>query len=208
MPVVKVINRENKPVGEMTLSDKVFAAKINKHLLWEAVQSHLQNLRQGNASTKTRGEVSGGGKKPWKQKGTGRARAGSNRSPLWYHGGVSFGPKPRDYTWEMPKQLRRQAMRCALSAKLADGELLVLDDLKLQAAKTKEMASFLKKVSPSGRTTVVLGGPDASIQLSSRNLKSVRILVPQNINTYDLIDCQCLLLTKAAVTKIEESLSR
>lgn len=208
MAVVKVVNRENQPVGEMTLSDKVFAAKLNTHLLWEAVQSHLANVRRGTSSTKTRGEVSGGGKKPWKQKGTGRARQGSIRAPHWYHGGVSFGPKPRDYTWEMPKQARRQALRCALSAKLADGEMVVLDELILTAPKTKEMASLLKKVSPEGKTTLVTGGPDETIQLSSRNLKTLRILNPQNINTYDLIDCRRLLLTRTAVTKIEETLSR
>jgi len=208
MPVVKVVNSENQPVGEITLSDKIFAAKVNTHLLWEAVQSHLQNVRRGTSSTKTRGEVSGGGKKPWKQKGTGRARAGSNRSPLWYKGGITFGPKPRDYTWEMPKQARRQAIRCALSAKLADGELTVLDEMTLVAPKTKEMAAILKKVSPEGRATLVLGTPDEKVQLSSRNLKALRVLNPQNINTYDLIDCNRLLLTRAAVTKIEESLSR
>jgi large subunit ribosomal protein L4 len=208
MPVVKVVNQDNQAVGELTLSDKVFGVKVNTHLLWEAVQSHLQNLRRGTASTKTRAEVSGGGKKPWKQKGTGRARAGSNRSPLWYKGGISFGPKPRDYTWELPKQLRRQALRCALTAKLADGEVMVLDELKLTAVKTKTLAGVMKKLVPTGKTTLVLGQPDENVRLSSRNLKTVRVLNSQSINTYDLIDCDRLLLTKAAVTSIEETLSR
>lgn len=208
MPLVKVVNRENQPVGEMTLSDKVFAAKVNTHLIWEAVQSHLANIRRGTASTKTRGEVSGGGKKPWKQKGTGRARSGSTRSPIWTKGGTSFGPKPRDYTWEMPKQARRQAMRSALSAKLAGGEITVLQDLVLPAIKTKDMALLLKKVSPEGRTTLVLGGPDERVRLSGRNLRALRILNPQNLNTYDVVDCRRLVLTREAVTKIEESLNR
>ncbi len=208
MPLVKVVNRENQPVGEMTLSEKVFAAKVNAHLVWEAVQSHLANVRRGTASTKTRGEVSGGGKKPWKQKGTGRARAGSNRSPVWIKGGASFGPKPRDYTWEMPRQARRQAMRSALSAKLADGEITVLQDFTLPAIKTKDVATILKKVAPDGRTTLVLGAPDDKLRLSARNLKALRVLNPQNLNTYDVVDCRRLLLTQSAVTKIEESLNR
>jgi large subunit ribosomal protein L4 len=208
MPVIKMVNQENQPAGELNLSDKVFAVKVNKHLLWEAVQSHLLNVRRGTASTKTRGEVSGGGKKPWKQKGTGRARAGSNRSPLWYKGGVTFGPKPHDYQWDLPKQARREAIRCALTAKLSDGELLVVDALKLTAAKTKEMAAVLKKLNPAGKTTLVLGEKDDAIRLSGRNLKSLRILNPENINTYDLIDCDRLLITRSGVTKVEESLSR
>lgn len=208
MPVVKVVNRDNQPVGEITLSDKIFAAKVNGHLLWESVQSRLANARRGTASTKTRGEVSGGGKKPWRQKGTGRARAGSNRSPLWYHGGTMFGPKPRDYTWEIPRKLRRQAMCCALTAKLADQELIVLDELTLPAAKTKEMAKVLKTFNPNGRTTLVLGQTDPAVRLSGRNLKTLRILNPQNLNPYDLLDCDRLLVTRAAVNKIEEQLSR
>jgi large subunit ribosomal protein L4 len=208
MPVIKVVNQDNQPVGELSLSDKVFGVKVNKHLLWEAVQSHLQNIRRGTASTKTRGEVSGGGKKPWKQKGTGRARAGSSRSPIWYKGGITFGPKPRDYTWDLPKQARREALRCALTAKLADGELLVLDALKLTAAKTKEMAAVLKKLNPAGKTTLVLDQKDDAVRLSGRNLKSLRIINLENINTYDLLDCDRLLLTRSGVGKVEESLSK
>ncbi len=208
MPVIKVVNQANQPVGDLTLSDKVFAVTVNRHLLWEAVQSHLQNVRRGTASTKTRGEVSGGGKKPWKQKGTGRARAGSSRSPLWYKGGVTFGPKPRDYSWDLPKQARREAIRCALTAKLADGEILVVDAIKLSASKTKEMASVLKTLNSNGKTTLVLGEKDEAIRLSSRNLKGLRILNPENINTYDLIDCDKLLMTRSGVTKVEESLSK
>lgn len=208
MPVIKVVNQDNQPVGELSLSDKVFGVQVNKHLLWEAVQSHLQNIRRGTASTKTRGEVSGGGKKPWKQKGTGRARAGSSRSPLWYKGGITFGPKPRDYSWDLPKQARREALRCALTAKLADGELMVLDTLKLTATKTKAMAAILKKLNPTGKTTLVLDEKDEAVRLSGRNLKSLRILNLENINTYDLIDCDRLLLTRSGVTKVEESLSR
>jgi large subunit ribosomal protein L4 len=206
--MIKVVNQDNQPVGELSLSEKVFGVKVNKHLLWEAVQSHLQNVRRGTASTKTRGEVSGGGKKPWKQKGTGRARAGSSRSPLWYKGGITFGPKPRDYSWDLPKHARREALRCALTAKLADGELLVLDALKLTAAKTKEMASVLKKLNPAGKTTLVLAEKDEAIRLSGRNLKSLRILNLENLNTYDLLDCDRLLLTRSGVTKVEESLSK
>ncbi len=208
MPTVKMVNQDNQPVGELTLSDKVFAAKNNSHLVWEAVHSYLANRRRGTASTKTRGEVSGGGAKPWRQKGTGRARAGSNRSPLWFKGGITFGPKPRDYSWEMPKRMRRQALRCALSAKLADGEMVILDDIKLAAVQTKAMAALLKKISARGRTTLILGEADEKVSMSGRNIPRLRILRSENLNTYDLLDCDRLLLTRAAVTRIEENLNR
>lgn len=208
MPVVKVVNCENQPAGEVTLSDKVFGAKVNRHLLWEAVQSHLANKRRGTASTKTRAEVSGGGAKPWRQKGTGRARAGSNRSPLWIKGGVTFGPRPRDYTWEMPKKMRRQALRSVFSAKVADNEMVVLDELKLTEIKTKVMAGLLKNLKLDGKTTLVMDKRDEKIRLSSRNLADLQILNPENINTYDLVNCDHLLLTREAITRIEEQLCK
>ena len=208
MPVVKVVNSENKPVGEVTLSDKVFGAKVNRHLLWEAVQSHLANKRRGTASTKTRAEVSGGGAKPWRQKGTGRARAGSNRSPLWIKGGVTFGPKPRDYTWELPKKMRRQALRSVFSAKVADGEMVVLDELQLKEIKTKMMVGLLKNLKLAGKTTLVMANRDEKVRLSGRNLSDLHILNPENINTYDLVNCDHLLLTREAITRIEEQLSK
>jgi large subunit ribosomal protein L4 len=208
MPMIKVVNRENKSVGEMTLSDKVFGAKVNQHLLWEAVQSHLANKRRGTACTKTRAEVSGGGAKPWKQKGTGRARAGSNRSPIWTKGGVTFGPKPRDYTWEMPKKMRQVALRSVFSAKVADGEVLVLDELTFPEVKTKEMVKMLQQLNLKGRTTVVLDKQDEKVRMSGRNIQKLQILNPQNLNTYDLINCDHLLLTREAITQIEEKLSK
>jgi len=208
MPVIKVVNLENQPVGEMNLSEKIFGAKVNQHLLWEVVQSHLACKRRGTASTKTRGEVSGGGAKPWRQKGTGRARAGSNRSPLWYKGGIVFGPKPRDYTWEMPKKMRQAALRSAFSAKLADGEMVVVDELTMPEIKTQEMVKVLKTLKLNGRTTLVLDKQDEKVRLSGRNIKALRILNLQNINTYDLLDCDHLLLTREAITQIEEKLSK
>jgi large subunit ribosomal protein L4 len=208
MPSVKVVNQQNQPVGELALTDKVFGVKVNGHLLWEAVQSQQANTRRGTAATKTRAEVSGGGIKPWKQKGTGRARAGSNRSPLWYKGGITFGPQPRDYTWELPKKIRQQALRCAFSAKLADGEIVVLDQLQLAASKTKEMIGILKTLKLSGRTTFILDKMDDKIRLSGRNLSFLRIINPQNLNTYDVLDCDHLLMTRDAATQIEEKLSK
>ncbi|MBN1594560.1 50S ribosomal protein L4 [candidate division FCPU426 bacterium] len=208
MPVIKVVNRENQPVGEITLADKIFGAAVNQHLIWEAVQSHLANRRRGTASTKTRGEVSGGGAKPWRQKGTGRARAGSNRSPLWYKGGVVFGPKPRDYTWELPQKMRRVALCSVFSAKVADGQMVVLDELSLPQIKTKDMVRMLNTLKMKGRTTLVMDKQDETVRLSGRNIKSLRILNPQNINTYDVLDCDHLLLTRQAVTQIEERLSK
>ncbi len=207
MPVLKIVNRENQPVGEVSVSDKVFGAKVNKHLLWEAVLSHLANKRRGTSATKTRGEVSGGGAKPWRQKGTGRARAGSNRSPLWYKGGTVFGPQPRDYTWLLPQRQRQQALRSALSAKVADGEVVVLDELKLTQIKTKVLAGVLQKLQLSGRTTLVLAKADETVRRSGRNIGTLRILNPENINTYDLINCDHLLLTRDAVNRLEERLS-
>ena len=206
MPVVKLVNQANQPVSDLELSDRVFAAKVNAHVIWEAVQSHLANARRGTASTKTRGEVSGGGAKPWRQKGTGRARAGSNRSPLWYKGGVTFGPKPRDYTWEMPRKLRRAALRGALTAKLADGELVVLDALSLDQAKTKTMASVLAAFEPKGKITLILGEHDETLRRAGRNLRRLRVINPENLNTYDVVDCSRLLLTRAAVDQIEARL--
>lgn len=208
MPTIKVVNRENQPAGELSLSDKVFGAKVNQHLIWEAINSYLANKRRGTHSTKTRGEVSGGGAKPWRQKGTGRARAGSNRSPLWYKGGITFGPKPRDYSWAMPKKMRRQAICSALSAKLKDNEMVVVDELTFSEIKTKNMAGVLKSLNLDGKTTFVLGERDNNVRLSGRNIKALKIVNPDNINTYDLINCDNLLLTKAAITKIEETLGK
>lgn len=208
MPVIKVVNRENQSVGEINLSDKVFGAKVNQHLLWEAVQSHMANKRRGTACTKTRAEVSGGGAKPWKQKGTGRARAGSNRSPLWTKGGVTFGPRPRDYTWELPKKMRQTALRSVFSAKVADGEMVVMDELVFPEVKTKDMVKVLKQLNLNGRTTVVMDKQDEKLRLSGRNIKRLQILNPQNLNTYDLINCDHLLLTREAITQIEEKLSK
>ncbi len=208
MPTIKIVNQENQPSGELALSDKVFGTTINQHLIWEAINSHLANKRRGTHSTKTRGEVSGGGVKPWKQKGTGRARAGSNRSPLWYKGGITFGPKPRDYSWEMPKKMRRQAVCSALSAKLKDNEMVVLEDLTLNEIKTKAMVAVLKNLNLEGKITFVLGEKNDTIRLSGRNITNLKILNSDNINTYDLINCDNLLMTKAAVTKIEETFGK
>lgn len=208
MPTIQMVNKDNQPAGEVTLSDKVFGAKVNQHLIWEAVNSYLANRRRGTHSTKTRGEVSGGGAKPWKQKGTGRARAGSNRSPLWNKGGVTFGPKPRDYSWDMPKKMRRQAICSALSAKLKDSELVVVDELIFNEIKTKQMTGVLKNLNLNGKTTFVLGENDRKVHLSGRNIETVKIINSNNINTYDLVNCDTVLLTKEAVSKIEENLGQ
>lgn len=208
MPMVQMVNHENQPAGEISLSEKVFGRKINRHLLWEAIQSHQASRRRGSACTKTRAEVSGGGAKPWRQKGTGRARAGSNRSPLWRKGGVTFGPKPRDYTWELPKKMRRLAMCTALSAKLADKEMVVLDELAVEEIKTRKIVQILKNLKLNGRITLIPGQADDKLRLSGRNIKSLSILNPQNIFTYGLLDCDCLLMTRAAVSYIEENLGR
>ena len=208
MPTLKVINTENQPVDEVNLSEKVFGLKVNQHLLWEAVKSYLANQRRGTASTKTRAEVSGGGAKPWKQKGTGRARAGSNRSPLLYKGGVVFGPKPRDYSWALPKKMKAKAICTALSAKVADEKVLILDELTLSEVKTKAMLAILKKLDLISKTTLLIEKPERNINLSGRNLKKLQMLNLDNINTYDLLNCDKVVITRAAVNKLEEKFGK
>ena len=206
MPKVSVYNQEGQPVGEIELSDTVFGAEVNEALLHQAVVMYLANQRQGTASTKTRGEVRGGGRKPWRQKGLGRARHGSIRSPIWVGGGVVFGPKPRDYRQAMPKKARRAALRSALSAKVRDGALIVLDDLKLAQPKTKEMAGVLKRLGADRKPLIVLGERDPNVELSARNLPGAGTAQAADINVYQVLAHDPLVLTRAAVAKLEEAL--
>jgi large subunit ribosomal protein L4 len=206
MPTLPILTKENKTAGEKSLSEKVFGAPLNRHLLWEAVRNYMDNHRRGTSSTKTRGEVCGGGKKPWKQKGTGRARAGSNRSPLWYKGGITFGPKPRDYSWQMPQKMKQQALRVALSSKVKDSQFVVLEDLTMAQPKTKEMAGVLKALSLGGRITCVIKNADEKLKLASRNLPNLDLMSTENITTYDVLNCDHLLVTREAVDRLEEKL--
>ncbi|MBE3583629.1 MAG: 50S ribosomal protein L4 [Limnochordaceae bacterium] len=211
MPKVPVMNVEGQQVGEVELPDAIFGVEVNEALIHQAVLSHLAKRRRGTHSTKTRGEVSGGGRKPWRQKGTGRARQGSTRAPHWKGGGIVFGPKPRDYGFDLPIRMRRQALRSALSGKVRDDELVVVEDLRLTEPKTKNMARILENLG-TPRALVVLPGDDEAvdraIRLSARNLPGVGVLRPQDLNVYDVVGHPRVVLPKATLARIEEVLGK
>jgi large subunit ribosomal protein L4 len=208
MPSVDIIDLSNKKVGTLELADAVFAATVNEALLYESVRHYLAGERRGTASTKTRHEVAGSGKKLWKQKGTGRARMGSIRSPLWRHGGTVHGPQPRDYSYKLPRKMQLGALRSALSAKLRDGELRVVSEFKIGDVKTKAMRLTLDKVE--AKRTVLLVDNNAdnrNLQLSSRNLKGVKVVSSRDVNVYDLLGHEQILLSQAAAEKLSEALA-
>lgn len=207
MPKVPVYDTGGKPVGEMELDDAIFGAEVNETLLHQVVLMHLANLRRGTAETKTRGRVSGGGRKPWRQKGTGRARAGSNRSPLWRKGGVVFGPHPRSYSFVMPKKARRAAMKSALSSKVKENNLVILDGLAMDEPKTKAMAAILSNLNVAGKALVVMAAPDQNVSKSARNIQGVKAAQVGNLNVYDLLVHDKLVITRDAVTRVQEVLA-
>jgi len=202
MPTIGVKNANNETVGEIALSDAVFGAEVSASLLHEIVLMQQASRRQGTASTKTRGFVSGGGKKPWKQKGTGRARAGSSRSPLWRGGAVVFGPLPRDYAYSVPKKKARAALFSALSSKVQEGKVVVLDALAFPETKTKHMAALLSGLQLSGTVLVVTPESDEAIARVSRNLPNARVLEVSRLNVYDLLSAESLLMTRAGAEAI------
>ena len=204
MPTMKVIDMAGKEVGTIELSEKIFGAQINTALLHAAVRTYLMNQRQGTQSTLTRSEVSGGGKKPWKQKGTGRARQGSTRSPQWVHGGIALGPKPRTYRLAMNKKAKRVALFSALSSKVAAGEMLVLSAVATAEYKTKVMADMLAAVGAAKRTLIVLPEVDAKVIKSCANIPGVKTAVTNALSVYDILNCDTFIVTEAAVKKIEE----
>jgi large subunit ribosomal protein L4 len=206
MPSVDIIDLSNKKVGTVDLSDAVFAAPVNEALLYEAVRHHLAGVRRGTAKTKTRHEVAGSGKKLWKQKGTGRARMGSIRSPLWRHGGTTHGPQPRDYSYKLPKKMQLGALRSALSAKLRDGELRVVSEFALSEAKTKLMRKTLDALEIARTVLLVDNAENRNLELSSRNLEGVKLVASRDVNVYDLLGHQQVLLTEAAARKLSEGL--
>lgn len=203
MPKVALFNIEGKQVSDIELSEVVFGAEVNTDALHQVVVAQLANKRQGTQSAKTRAEVSGGGIKPWRQKGTGRARQGSIRSPQWIHGGIVFAPKPRDYRMSTPKSMRRVAMVSALSSKVRDNEIVVIDSLELAAPKTKTMVSLLKALNVK-KTLIVTAESNENAYKSARNIEGVAIIPVNNINVYDLLKYENLVITKDAVSKIEE----
>ena len=204
MPTIKVLNMAGSEVGAMELSEKVFGAEVNTAILHSAVRMYLSNQRQGTQSTLTRTEVSGGGRKPWRQKGSGRARQGSTRAPQWTHGGVALGPKPRTYKVKMNKKIKRLAMFSALSAKVAGSEMVVIDAISATEYKTSAMAKMLAAVNAGKKALVVLPEVDAKVIASLRNIEGVKVAQYNEVNVYDILNCNTLVCAKAAVEKIEE----
>ena len=204
MPNVKVFDMAGKEVGEITLSDVIFGAEIKGAVLHAAVRTYLMNQRQGTQSTLTRSEVSGGGRKPWRQKGTGRARQGSTRSPQWTHGGIALGPKPRDYRIAMNKKTKRVALYSALSAKVAEGNLIVVDDIKCAEYKTKTIVNMLNALGAQKKSLIVLPEVDNFVVKSSANIPGVVTSLYNTINVYDILNAEKLIVSKAAVEKLEE----
>lgn len=206
MPVVDVLNLSGKKVGQVELADAVFGAKVNPHLLHEASRWYMREIRSGTHKTKDKSEVSGAGRKLWRQKGTGRARVGSIRSPLWRHGGTVHGPKPRDYSYALPKKMLLGALRSALSAKLADQKLTVVDEWSLESHKTKSLAEALGKLNHTKSSLIVSHGENRNLELASRNLDRVKLVAPNAVQAYDLLNHDLLLLSKEAVARLVRTL--
>ena len=203
MASVAVYNMEGKEVGTIELNDAVFGVKVNEHLVHMAVVQHLANKRQGTQKAKTRGEVSGGGRKPWKQKGTGHARQGSTRSPQWTGGGMVFAPVPRDYSFKINKKEKRAALKSALTSKVQDSNLIVVDELKFNEIKTKNFVAVMNNLKVE-KGLVVIEGNDANVVLSARNLPAIDTIQADEINVYDIMKAKKVVLTKNAVANIEE----
>lgn len=201
---ISVLNIQGKEVAKLELDSVVFDGKVKNSLMHQAVVTHLANQRMGLASTKTRGEVSGGGRKPWRQKGTGRARVGSTRSPLWRKGGITFGPKPHSFRKDLPSRMKILALKSALNSKLNDKEMIVLDDLKMNSPKTKEFFEIVKKLKLDDlRIRFVVGSLDKNLKLSCRNLPLVNVDAAASLNTYYALDCKKLIFTKSALELVE-----
>ncbi len=199
-----VYDMNGKQVGEIELSEAVFGIEPNESVVHDVVKNHLANCRQGTQSALTRAEVSGGGKKPWRQKGTGHARQGSTRAPQWTHGGIVFAPKPRDYSYTLNKKVRRLALKSVLSAKAASGDIVVIDEIKMDEIKTKKFAGFLSAVNVAGKALVVTPEVNENVVLSARNITGVQTTFANLINVYDILNAKKLVVDKAALAKIEE----
>jgi len=204
MPKAKVFNMAGKETGEIELSKAIFGLEPNKSVLHDAVKNHLANCRQGTQSALTKGEVDFTTKKPWRQKGTGRARAGYAGSPVWTHGGVAFAPKPRDYSYSLNKKVKRIALKSALSAKAMENEILVIDGLQVKDIKTKEFNAFLKKIGVTGKALVVTEGLDEKVYKSARNIKGVAVTMANILSPYMILTNGVMVVDKAALAKIEE----
>jgi large subunit ribosomal protein L4 len=207
MPTVEVKNLKNEIVGELELKDEIFGAPLNEALIYDAVKVYLANQRQGTVKTKTRGNTSGSGKKLWRQKGTGRARVASLRSPLWKGGGNAHGPQPRDWSVELPKKMRRGALKSALSERLREGNLIVVDEFNLPDNKTKSFVAIVKTFGWDKKTLIVETRPETNLLLSSRNVQGVKVASGINVNIYDVLYHERIVFTKSAINALQERLS-
>ena len=205
MAVTQVYNTDNKKVGEVELNDSLFGLEVKKHILHDVVKMQLANRRAGTASTKTRTEVRGGGAKPYRQKGTGRARAGTNNSPLWRGGGVTFGPKPRDYSYKLPKKVRRLGLRMALSARFSENNIIVLDGFDLADIKTKEFVEVMRKLNIENGL-IVVPGENVNLEKSSRNVHGYKVIQSDGLNVYDILLHRRLVLLQPCLGQLEERL--
>jgi large subunit ribosomal protein L4 len=203
MPTVGVFNKEGNKVSDMELNESIFAVEVNEYALHQVVVALLANKRQGTQSTKTRSEVRGGGAKPWRQKGTGRARQGSIRAPQWIKGGIVFAPKPRDYRVSVPKSMRKVAMKSALTSKVQENQMIILDSLNFEAPKTKNIVEMLKALE-ANKALIITAESNEVVYKSARNIQGISIIPANNINVYDLLKYEKLIITKDAVSKIEE----
>jgi len=206
MIALSVHNIKGENVGEVFLKENIFSAKVNKYLVHQAVKRYLANKRRGTASTKNRSAVRGGGAKPWKQKGTGRARAGTNSSPIWVGGGVVFGPAPRDYSFSLPKKMKVAALKSALSDKLGNKEIIIVDKLVLEESKTSKMVQILKSLQAFKKPLIIVENEDKNIARAAKNIKGTQVLPVSKINTYDLVNHKKIIITKKALKRIEEVL--
>lgn len=204
MPKVDLYNMKGEIVGDIELNENIFGVEVNKEAMHQVVLNQLANRRQGTQSTKTRSEVRGGGKKPWRQKGTGRARQGSIRAPQWIKGGIALGPKPRSYNYTLPKKIKRIALKSALSSKVAGNEILVLDALNLDAIKTKQMAGILDNLKVDTKALIVLSDKNENVEKSARNIPGVKTALVNTINVFDVLKYEKFIITKDAVSKVEE----
>ncbi|HZK57000.1 MAG TPA: 50S ribosomal protein L4 [Clostridia bacterium] len=204
MPKVAIYNISGDRISEIELNDDVFGVEVNEYALHEVVKNQLANKRQGTQSAKTRAEVRGGGRKPWRQKGTGRARVGSIRSPIWVGGGVTFAPKPRDYSYKLPRKVRKLAMKSALTTKVNNNEIIVLDELNIWAPKTKEMVAILENLNVDKKALIVTDGKNEAVYKSTRNIPGIKTASVNTLNVYDILKYDKFIITKDAVQKVEE----
>jgi len=207
MATITIVDQNNKKVGDADLNEQVFGIRPHMAAMHQVVVAQLAKARAGTACTKTRSEVNYGGAKPFRQKGTGRARAGRRGSPLWRGGGVIFGPKPRDYTMQVPKKVRRLALKSALASKVAEGSLVVVDRLEMSAPKTRDLVSILGKLEADGKTLIITGDYQETLALSGRNLPQVAVIEARQLNVYDLLNVEKIVMTQEALEKVSEALS-